>query len=425
MRMKFSIKTILLVSTFIAAGTSQALSQAQNDFARDRNFGVLDRPRPEYDALGVPVSSFLLYPQVNVAGTYNDNIFADETKGQGDMVVQIQPSLALKSQWSQHELDLTLHSSINRYADHGSENTDDYGASVFGKLDVLTSTKLTGSASYDLETEPREAESAARNTISPVQFSLWQSQLAATHQFNRLQVSLTGTWDSYNFLDGIDNFGGVVDEHFRNVEDTGETLRADYALSPDTALFLSGNLNQHAYSLQPPAVLNDFNSTGYEMLGGVNFQISSLIMGELSAGYLSQDYPGVQGQNLGSLALHGSVQWFPTELTTVTVKADRLVENSSMQNSAGYVTTGGVVQVDHELRYNVILSALGSYNDDTFQGLDREDQRWSVGLGAKYLFTREVGLALNFNHESLTSNGTARFVNFDINRVMLNLVLQR
>ena len=423
--MKKFTKISLVASAFFAAGIGQVLAQAENDFARDRDLGVLDRPRPEYDALGVPVSAFLLYPRLNVLSGYDDNIYATQTNTQGDGIVQIQPSLALKSQWSEHELDLNAHASINQYFDHGSEDTNDYGAALNGRLDVLASTKLTGSASYDLETEPREAESAERNTVSPVQFNYWTSQLAGSHQFDRLQVSLTANWDSYNYLDGRDNLGNVVDQHFRNVEDTGETLRADYALSPDTAVFVSGNLNQHAYSLQPPVVANDFNSTGSEILGGVNFQITSLVTGELGFGYFSQDYKNVVGQNLGSFAMHGTVQWFPTELTTVTAKFDRLEQDSSMQISAGYLTTGGSVEVDHELRYNVILTGLVSFNSDSFQGIDRNDERWGAGFGVKYLLMREVGLGLNFDHESQISSGTDRFINFDINRVMLNLVLQK
>jgi hypothetical protein len=217
----------------------------------------------------------------------------------------------------------------------------------------------------------------------------------------------------------------IVDEHFRNVEDIGETLRADYAISPDTALFVSGNLNQHAYPDQPPAVMYDFNSHGYEVLGGVNFQITSLLTGEVGAGYFVEDFPHVGAENLGSLALHGSVQWFPTELTTVTVKVDRLVQDSDIQESAGYVTTGGTVEVDHELRYNVILTGMFAYNNDSYQGIDRDDERWTAGVGAKYLLTRELGLGLNFDHDSQISTGTARFINFDINRVMLNVVLQK
>jgi hypothetical protein len=424
--MKNLIKVGVFVSTFFVGGGMQVFAQAENDFARDRNLGVLDRPRPEYDALGLPVSSFLMYPRLNIVSGYNDNIFATDTKTQADGFVQLQPTLALQSQWSQHELDLNAHAGINRYFDHGSENTDDYGAALNGRLDVLASTKLTGGASYDLKTEPREAETAAGNTINPVQYSVWASQFSGSRQFNRLQVSLSGSWDSYSYLDGRDgNTGNIVDEHFRNVQDTRETARADYALSPDTAVFVSGNLNQHTYSLQPPAVLNDFNSHGLEVLGGVNFQITSLLTGEVGIGYFRQEYPNVAAQDLGSLALHGTAQWFPTELTTVTVKVDRLVQDSAVQFSAGYVDTGGSVEVDHELRYNVILSGIFSYNNDSYQGIDRNDERWSAGLGAKYLLTREIGVGLNFNHDSQVSTGTARFINFDINRVMLNLVLQK
>jgi hypothetical protein len=418
-------KSALLFSLCLG-GSAQVFGQAQNDFARDRDLGVLDRPRPEYDALGVPLSTFLMYPRLNVVSGYNDNIFATDTNKQADGFVQLQPSVSLKSQWSQHELDLNAHSSINRYFDHGAENSEDYGAGLAGRLDVLADTKLTGGASYDLETEPREAETALRNTVNPVQFNVWTAQASGSHQFNRLQVSLSGTWDSYSYLDGRDpGTGGLVDEHYRNVQDYGETLRADYALSPDTAVFVSGNLNQHNYSVQPPFVPNNFNSHGSEILGGVNFQITSLLTGEVGIGYFQQDFSHVPNQNLGGFAVHATGQWFPTELTTVTVKLNRLVQDSAIQVSAGYVDTGGMIEVDHELRYNVILSGIFSYNDDSYQGVDRTDERWTAGIGGKYLFTREVGLGLNFNHDSQVSTGANRFINFDINRVMLNLVLQR
>jgi hypothetical protein len=424
--MRRATKTALLCSLCLGAGTA-AFGQAQNDFARDRDLGVLDRPRPEYDALGIPVSAFLLYPRLNVVTGYNDNIFAGDTAIKGAGFVQLQPSASLRSQWSQHELDLNTHASINRYFNQGSEDTDDYGAALNGRLDVLASTKITGGGSYDLETEPREAETSARNTLNPVQFGLWTAQLSGSHQFNRLQVSLSGTFDSYNYIDGRDpnNTALIIDEHYRNVQDYGETLRADYALSPDTAIFVSGNLNQHNYSVQPPLVPNNFNSHGSEILGGVNFQITSLVTGELGIGYYQQEFPHIVNQNLGGFAIHGTVQWFPTELTTVTLKVNRLVQDSAIQTSAGYVDTGGSVEVDHELRYNVILSGLFSYNHDSYQGLDRTDERWTGGIGAKYLFTREVGLGLNFNHDSQVSSGANRFINFDINRVMLNLVLQK
>jgi hypothetical protein len=147
--------------------------------------------------------------------------------------------------------------------------------------------------------------------------------------------------------------------------------------------------------------------------------------GEVGMGYFQQDFPHVANQDLGGFALHGTLQWFPTELTTVTLKVNRLVQDSAIQFSSGYVDTGGLFEVDHELRYNVILSGLFSYNNDSYQGLDRTDERWTAGIGAKYLFTREVGVGLNFNHDSQVSSGANRFINFDINRVMLNLVLQK
>ena len=89
-----------------------------------------------------------------------------------------------------------------------------------------------------------------------------------------------------------------------------------------------------------------------------------------------------------SFAVNGNVQWFPTELTTVTAKANRTVQDSIIPTSPGNLDTGGSIQVDHELRYNVILSGMASFDDYAYQGIDRDDQRWSIGIGAKYLLTQ-------------------------------------
>jgi len=44
----------------LASAQSLTYDQTQSQFARDRNIGVLDRPRPDYDALGVCAGAFLV-----------------------------------------------------------------------------------------------------------------------------------------------------------------------------------------------------------------------------------------------------------------------------------------------------------------------------------------------------------------------------
>jgi hypothetical protein len=413
--------------TAIAAGAipTATFAQAQNNFARDENIGVTERARPDYDAIGVPVSTFLLFPRIDLSAIYDDNILATDTNKQNDFIAQIEPSLNLKSQWSRHELDATAYAKPNFYASHSNENTTDYGAGLNGRLDVLTGTSISGQTSYDRLTESSKSEGFSRNTVKPVQYDLWNAGATAVHQFNRLQVSLGGAWNRYRYSDGVNSSGAVVDETYRDVDNYTETLRADYALSPDTAVFVSGNLNQNSYVTQPPLVPYDRDGHGYEILGGVNFQLSQLVQGEVGAGYLSEEYPHVPGQDYRNLAFHALVHWYPSELTTVTLKADRVAYNSQDARSGGYISTGGSLKVDHELRWNVILNLDLSYNSDDHQGIDRVDNRWRGAVGGTYLVSRNVGLALNFSHDSVDSTGADRYISFQDNTVMLSLILQQ
>ncbi|MBW8330270.1 MAG: outer membrane beta-barrel protein, partial [Thiobacillus sp.] len=71
---------------------------------------------------GIPWGSFLLYPEVSLAVTYDDNIYAerpfltpDRTYVTEDVVYTLSPSLELKSNWKQHALNLDLGADLDRY----------------------------------------------------------------------------------------------------------------------------------------------------------------------------------------------------------------------------------------------------------------------------------------------------------------------
>ena len=40
-----------------------------------QDVGVLDRLRPAYDAKGIPIGGFRLFPQLEVSSAYDDNVY--------------------------------------------------------------------------------------------------------------------------------------------------------------------------------------------------------------------------------------------------------------------------------------------------------------------------------------------------------------
>ena len=45
-------------------------------FKRGENVGVLERPRPGYEALGIRAGGFIVYPSLTLRAEYDDNLFA-------------------------------------------------------------------------------------------------------------------------------------------------------------------------------------------------------------------------------------------------------------------------------------------------------------------------------------------------------------
>ena len=154
-------------------------------------------------------------------------------------------------------------------------------------------------------------------------------------------------------------------------------------------------------------------------------ELGALIRGEIAAGYISQEfdeetaYGKVDG--FGARAL---IEWFPTQLTTVTATGSRTVEDSAIIGSGGYLSSAIGLQIDHELMRNIIVGGAVSYSEDDYEGIDRNDDRFSGSLSATYLVNRHLGVSLAASHLEQSSSGADNGADFDVNRLMISFVGQ-
>jgi hypothetical protein len=399
---------------------------AYSNFKRDRNVSVRQRPHPGYEALGLREGAFMVWPKLNATVEYNNNIFATTAAEESDTVWHVTPEIDVTSNWSRHALDLYAKGTINRYSDFSSENTNDYSVGGQGRLDVLRSAQINGGADFSRLTEPRTS-AASLGQNKPVQYELSSAYVSAAREFNRLRLS--GRFDARNFI--YLNETGNRQQHDRDREMTLLTGRADYAVSPDTAFFVQVAGNDRNYRLAAtPSVLAAFpgfqnrDSKGVEVLGGVNFELSATARGEVGVGYIKQSFKNPLFSDISGLGARAQVEWFPTQLTTVTLTGSRTIEDAGIVGASGYLSTNAGVQVDHELLRNVIVSGQASYGNDDYKGLDRNDKRYTAGVSATYLLNRSVGVTVGYNHFKQNSRGTAGSGDFTVDKVGATLTLQ-
>jgi hypothetical protein len=407
----------VLIATVPAVGAAQDLA---SNFKRDKNTSVRQRPRPDYEAIGIKSGGFTLYPRVTVEATHDDNIYAVASGEQSDSIWRVKPEVAMRSNWSRHAFGAFASASINRYSDFDTENTEEYTFGVNGRLDVERGSNIGGSLQYQKLTEPRTAPTAPSASRAPIEYTLVSGNVTGVKEFNRLR--LTGKLDSkvFDYDDGRTVAGAVLDQDIRDRDEFYYGGKAEYAVSPDTAVFASLVGNKKNYDL----AIAGRDSDGVVATLGANFDLSQAVRGEFEAGYMKQSYDNPLYNDIDGFSAKGRAEWFPTELTTLNLSGSRSIEESVAAGSQGYIANNVSFGIDHELLRNVLLSAQATLGKDNYEKIDRDDKRKGFNASAAYLLNRNVGLFLTYNYLKQNSDGVAKGASFTDNKLSASVALQ-
>lgn len=414
----------LAIAGAASAQTAGGADANVDNFSRNRNTAVQQRPRPNYEAPGIRAGAFLVFPRLEVSAERNDNIYASSANEIDDTIFHLRPEVAIESNWSQNFLSAYARASINRYADNDSENADEYGVGTAGRIDVSRMSNIGFGADFASGFEPRTAPSAPRNAVEPTELDTAQAYISASRSAGYVKLSGRADWRSFDYSDGRTGLGAVIDQDGRDRDVRSISGRVDLAISPDTAFFVQATGNDRQYDVASTALVPNRDSTGVEYLVGANFEVSALVRGEVAVGYIEQSFDNAAFQDVDSYGARAQLEWFPSELTTVTVAAGRTIEDTPTTGVGGYLATTGSIGVDHELLRNVILNARVTLGRDEYQGIDREDTRVGLNVGGTYLVNRNLGVNASLSSLDTQSSGANRDQDFTVNKLAIALVAQ-
>jgi hypothetical protein len=388
---------------------------------------VTSRTRPELDPLGIRTGSFLFFPQLGVAARYDDNLFASDTGEIDDTITVVSPEFRLQSDWNNHALNFVAGAEAGFYADNSTEDYVDYFAGADTRLDVTRASQISASAMYSILHEARGDPEADDAALEPTDYSRLAAGVDYTHRFNRLSLGIGGLFDRYDYDDDVDKGTGfVINNDHRDRDEWQGSLRLGYEVSPGFELFARGTYFTVAYDVEADVPLGlDRDSTGYETVAGVAFDLSGVTFGEVFAGYRSQDPDDIMLETMKGPQFGGSLTWNPSGLTTVQAEIVRTVEETTQVASPGYFATRYGLGIDHELLRNLLLGLNGSLTTQDYEGsIDRNDDYVRGGLYAKYLMNRYLYVSFNYNYTDRRSNGVDAVGEYNKNVYMLRLQTQ-
>lgn len=378
---------------------------------------VASRPRPEYDPLGVRAGSFLIFPQLSVFQGYNDNVFATENNEKDDFFLNLIPALSVQSDWNRHAVNFSSGASYTKYYEYTRQDYTDWFVNGNGRIDITRDAALFLGGGFAEQHELPGSPDFDTDAREPTRYNVSNGFARYVQQFGKFRTSLDGAIDYFNYKNGTAVDGDSIDNDDDDRLVYGGGPRIGYELFPNYEVFVRAAGNRREYDDTDGTPTPDRSSSGYSAVTGLSLDLGGIVFGEIYIGYLQQfydsnDFDTVEGVD-GGLAL----TWNVTPLTTVTGRVARQVNDTTQTNASGIFTTQTALDVDHELLRNLILNANFAYVNDDYDGIDRTDNFYVGGIGARYLFTRNFNASLGYRFIQRNSSGDD-----DVNDYTRNLV---
>ena len=333
---KMNYMAVLLLGAAVSPLAAQA--QDQSYFSRGRDTPVADRTPKGYEAVSVHAGTFDVAPKLDTGLESNDNIYYSPKNKVSDLIWTVAPSLV---------------------------NPD-----------------------------------TPKDVAKPIRYDATVGNIGFVAVANRLRFTGRVDYQKLNYFDARSNVGNlVIDQDFRDYAVTTPSGRAEYAVSPDTSVYLALSSNVRAYTLAKSR-----GSHGTDVSIGTSFDITKLIQGEVQVGTLHQKYKN--GKTTNGTSANVRVQYFPTLLTTVTVTGSRSVQETPDATSSGYLAGAAALSVDHEVTRTLVASASINHFNNNYVGSTRRDNGNGVTVGTRYFVNHNVVLKAGLTHSEFKSTGS-------------------
>lgn len=395
-----------------------------DDFDRGRNVSVTQRTRPDYDPIGVRAGSFNIFPEVNLATGYSDNIYYDSSNRTGDGFVSVSPRLRVQSDWSRNGFVLTADSTAERYFSHPLRNQTPWGVRALGFVEA-------GNFRFTPEAQ------ISRQYESPISGQTLSSQAALSNYLRKYagfrteyaagQTKITVAVDDANYaFNTIEAQSGQrINQRDRDRNIARVIAQGQYAFTPSVSTYVQGEWTRTVYDVPLLTGNPNRDSNGYRIIGGFNFDLAGLMRGTIGAGYIRRDFDASQIYKASSgLSVEAKIEYFPTELTTFTLNLRRVIEDSNISSTSAFFDNRVRLAVDHELRRNILLGAYGEYAKQDYIHSSSSVDVYRVGTTGQYLVNNWLRFNFNLGYTGRSSSAVAGR-KFDEVRGLIGVTLMR
>ncbi len=392
-----------------------------------------DTERP-YDAIGYKLGAFRLFPSLIADETFDNNIFRVGNGASSDWFLTLRPSLALRSQWSRHSLEVALDGTQNWHRRFQREDAKTFDAAVRGRLDVTSRARLDGDLGYSFASQQERGGIDTPGAVTADSAIITRRAGGAYEQrFNRLIARLSGSTAfteegvaaatvSNPALCSVPNPPPECLAEQQAFADRRLSLRLGYEVSGGFDVFLEGERNDRGYSGDENAATRR-DSDGFTIKLGASADFGRPLRGSLALGYAEQSPADATLATLHGAIVEADVTWTPSALTTVTLTARNGITTTALDGSIGALENAGSIAVRHEFRRWLAGLASVAYSRRDYAGIDLTEAELTTSLGLEYAIDRRWALLADYAHVNFESSAADR--DYSVDTVRLGLRVRR
>jgi Uncharacterized protein conserved in bacteria len=362
-------------------------------------------PEDPYAPLGVHAGAFTLFPAIELIGGYDTNP-AHAPGGGGASLYSVAPELQMRSNWSRHELKADLRGSYTGYSPDATPTLSrpNFNGKVDGRVDVTHDTRIDLATRLLVSTDnPGSPNLQADLAKLPVFFTAGGSA-GIGQRFNRFDLAIKGDVERTVYQNSTLTDGSITSNADRQYNQYSGTLRGSYEMTPGVKPYVEVRADTRVHDLNADISSYQRDSKGLTGTVGTTFELTRQLTGDVGIGYTRRNYEDPRLEQIKGLIVNGSLIWTASALTTAKLSAVSSVGESTVPGVSGELSRDVGLQVDHSFRRWLIGTVKVGFGVDDYVGMDREDKRYSAGVGLTYKLNRSVQIKGEFQQNWLHSN---------------------
>ena len=383
---------------------------------------------PKVDAnpfapVGVDVGSLRLVPYAEVDGGYDSNP-SQQPGGRGSPTLRGETGFTVQSDWSVHQLTGELHAGYTDDLKQHKASSPDGNGKLDLRLDATRNTAIDLEARGTLATQ--SAGSPILGTTAVAERPLvatFGGTAGVTQTLGDASLGLHGTIDRTDYSNATLPDGTTLDLAGDSYTAYGIKTRAGYMLTPGVMPFVEIDVDTRRHDQPIDSSGYARNSNGQAGMAGTTFELTRILTGEIDGGYAQREYVDPRLAHLHGPTFDASLAWAVTPLTTVTLKGNTTLAETTVAGSPGAVSRTISLELAHQLFYSVKLDALGSYGTNVYQGVSLREKTYMGTFSAEYDLSRSLALKASVSTQHFRS--TAATADYTENKFMIGLRVQR